>query len=95
MNACTGVVENTLENGFNVYPNPNNGEFTISFNANVGNVKMEILDIQGRVVYSVLESNVQIGFTKQVSMNEISNGVYMIRVTSNEGQRMIKFSVMK
>ncbi len=95
VNACTGVVENTLENGFNVYPNPNNGEFTISFNANVGNVKMEILDIQGRVVYSVLESNVQIGFTKQVSMNEISNGVYMIRVTSNEGQRMIKFSVMK
>ncbi len=95
VNACTGVEGSSLANGVNVYPNPNSGEFTVSINANVGDVKMEILDMQGRVVYASAENNVQIGFTKQISMNEMPNGIYMLRLTSNDGRRIIKISVMK
>lgn len=95
VSACVGVVENLLEDGVNVYPNPNNGEFTIAVNATIGDVKIEILDMQGRVVYVSQESNVTAGFTNVVSLDGMSNGIYMVRLTSANAQRMIKVSVEK
>jgi hypothetical protein len=95
VNACVGVVENSLENGVNVYPNPNNGEFTIAIDANVGDLKIEIVDMQGRVVYLSQENNVQAGFTTRVSLNEMAEGIYMVRLTSAEAQRMMKVVVQE
>jgi hypothetical protein len=95
VNACVGVVENSLENGVNIYPNPNNGEFTIAIDANVGDLKIEILDMQGRVIYLSQENNVQAGFTSRVSLNEMANGIYMVRLTSASAQRMIKVAVQE
>ncbi len=95
VNACVGVEENTLENSVSVYPNPNNGDFTIAINANIGDVKIEVLDLQGRVVYASQENNVTAGFTSAVSLDEMANGIYMVRLTSVNAQRMIKVSVQK
>jgi hypothetical protein len=95
VNACTGVIETTLANGVNVFPNPNAGSFGISVNANVGNMTIEMLDLQGRVVYSSLEKNVQVGFAKQISIGNVANGVYVLRLTTTSEQNIIKVSVQK
>ncbi|CAN5918247.1 hypothetical protein BH11BAC7_BH11BAC7_16010 [soil metagenome] len=95
VNACVGVAENALENSVSVYPNPNNGTFTISINANLGDVQIEMLDIQGRIIYTSHESNVAAGFTNAVSLDGMSNGIYMLRLTSGDTQQMIKVSVQK
>ncbi len=95
VNACVGVIETSLENGFNVYPNPNSGVFTLAINANIGTMTIELVDIQGRVVFSSLENNVNAGFTKQISMETVANGVYMLRLTSATEQQIIKVSVQK
>ncbi len=95
VNACVGVAEQTFENNVSVFPNPNNGTFTIAVNANVGDLVIEITDVQGRVVYSSIENNVQNGFVKQVNLENESAGLYLMRITSNGEQRTEKITVQK
>jgi hypothetical protein len=95
VNACTGVTETALTNNVTVYPNPNSGEFTISVHATMGDLNIEILDMQGRVVYAAQENNVQAGFTSRVSLSGMANGIYMVRLTSAATQQMIKVAVQE
>jgi hypothetical protein len=95
VNACVGVVEENLLSGVNVYPNPNNGTFNIAINANVGDLTIEIMDAQGRVVYSSFENNVQAGFVKQISPEVMASGIYMLKLSGNGQQRLDKITIQK
>ena len=95
VNACTGVVESTSENSLNVYPNPNNGAFTITAGANLEELKIEVLDLQGRVVFSATENQVQSGFTKQIQMENAAEGIYIVRMTGNGELQMVKITVQR
>lgn len=93
VNACTGVAEQSANNGINVYPNPNSGSFAISFAAETGDVTIEVIDMSGRVVYAAMENNVAAGAVKQVSLENANAGMYLLRVISANGQAMSKISV--
>ncbi len=95
VNACVGIHETTFENGVEVFPNPNSGVFTIAVNANVGEMKIEMFDLQGRVVFASQENNVNAGFTKQISMENVSDGLYMLKLTTATQQQLIKVTVQK
>jgi hypothetical protein len=95
VNACVGLVENILANGVSVYPNPNNGSFIVSVNVNVDELTLEMLDLQGRVVFNSMENNIQSGFTKQINMENVANGVYMLRITTSKEQVSLKVAFQK
>jgi hypothetical protein len=95
VNACVGVEEQTLMNGVNVYPNPNNGVFTLAVNANVGDMQIVITDLQGRVVYSSNENNVNAGYTQQINLQSEAAGMYLMQISGNGQQRIDKISVQK
>ena len=95
VNACVGFVENILANGVSVYPNPNNGSFTLSVNANVADLTIKITDMQGRVVYASVENNVNAGFVKQISLDTQSSGMYLMHIIANGEQRTEKIAVQK
>jgi len=78
---CAGLADNSTT-AFNVYPNPNNGTFTI----NVSSVSdVTIFDAQGKLVYSakMLPENQNV-----ISLE--NNGMYMINVTNANGQRSVQ-----
>ncbi|MDQ3110973.1 MAG: choice-of-anchor J domain-containing protein [Bacteroidota bacterium] len=93
VNACVGVAEMTFANSINVYPNPNNGAFTVSVNSTVENLTIEVLDMQGRVVYTSSVNDVTAGYSAQVALEGVTNGMYMVRLTGNGAQQVIKISV--
>ena len=95
VNACVGFVENALANGVSVYPNPNNGSFTLSVNANVADLTIKITDMQGRVVYASVENKVNAGFVKQISLDTQSSGMYLMHIIANGEQRTEKIAVQK
>ena len=95
VNACVGFVEHTLANGVSVYPNPNNGSFTLSVNANVADLIIKITDMQGRVVYASVENNVNAGFVKQISLDTQSSGMYLMHIIANGEQRTEKIVIQK
>ena len=95
VNACVGLAENILANGVSVYPNPNNGSFTLGVNANVAELTIKITDMQGRVVYASVDKNVNAGFVKQISLDTQSSGMYLMHIIANGEQQTKKISVQK
>ncbi|MEO5645766.1 MAG: T9SS type A sorting domain-containing protein [Bacteroidia bacterium] len=92
---CTGVDEQTLANGISVYPNPNNGSFTVAVNATAADMLIEVMDLQGRVVFSSMENNVTPGFTKQISVGNVASGMYMMKVSAGNEQEVQKITIQR
>jgi hypothetical protein len=91
VNACTGVNEPFVAAGMNVYPNPNNGSFTLTINdADYTDVTMELVTIEGQVIYSDKASNVKGVYVKQLDLSAHANGIYFLRVTADGQSYMQK-----
>ena len=72
--------------GFNIFPNPNNGEFTIKLNSNSGDdIKVNVYDIRGRVIFSNVYSNTP-DFTQTINLNNVQSGMYLVNVNDGNGQ---------
>ncbi len=95
VDACTVVGEQTLANGISVYPNPNNGSFTVTVNATAADMVIEVMDLQGRVVFSSQENNVTPGFTKQISVGDVASGMYMMKISAGTQQEVQKITIQK
>jgi hypothetical protein len=82
---------------FTIVPNPNTGSFTISGSLKDGpstEAKIEVVDLLGKTVYTgtALKENGMI--SKNIVLgNNIANGVYFLKVTNQEVNEMIKFSL--
>ncbi len=81
--ACynTGIKEYSVSNAqLTVYPNPNTGNFTISYNIEQ-NATLYIFDAQGKQVYSLPLSAEQ----KSIEVNNLNlaNGIYMYKVLNS------------
>jgi hypothetical protein len=83
---CTGIssVQSALK-GLKVYPNP--AENTLSIELNNSNEKSIVIsDISGRVVLSAKTTNDKIN----LNITSLSNGVYFVKVQSNNATEVIK-----
>lgn len=63
--------------GLFVYPNPNNGEFTVMAETSG---EIQIIDVMGSVVY---ESKIGNGEKHKVSDNNLANGVYYVKLNND------------
>ncbi|RZJ68035.1 MAG: T9SS type A sorting domain-containing protein [Flavobacterium sp.] len=63
--------------GFRVFPNPTNGNFTIESDL-IGNHKVEIVDLNGRVVFSSIETFSSAG--KTIDLPQLTSGMYLLRI---------------
>lgn len=83
--ACTGLNTLSATGGISVYPNPNNGMFTIA--SNNGDVKtIQVTDVTGRVLLSEVSSDEAVN----LSINGFADGVYYVKVQSAGKADVIK-----
>jgi len=84
LNICTvspalAISDTTLAN-FVLYPNPNNGTFTINFEAdNTNPVEVSVFDLRGREVYTRSYTNQSI-FNEFIDLGAIQSAVYLLKV---------------
>ena len=83
----------TMEN-INLYPNPNNGQFTVSItNYEVGITNnVEIYNMLGQKVYS--QSNIHTP-TFNINISSQPNGIYLIRILDKDGNLVSQKKVVK
>ncbi|WP_053002304.1 zinc-dependent metalloprotease [Kordia jejudonensis] len=75
--------EFALEN-FSLYPNPNKGEFSLSFNSQSGqDIDVAVHDISGRLVMNQ-NYNATATFKENISLKNVSSGMYLITVTDQD-----------
>jgi hypothetical protein len=81
----------------NCFPNPSNSSFSINFNqANAGNVKIEIYDIQGRQAETILNGYSLAG-NHSVIWNSTNNasGIYFAKLESGKQVSYMKLILLK
>lgn len=86
------IAENTTT--LNVYPNPNNGNFNISFNTVPGvNYEISIYNVLGQQIASKTIQNNEAKFIYPVNLSEYGKGVYSVVLRYGEKQSIEKVSV--
>jgi hypothetical protein len=72
--------ENFGIDGLSIYPNPNNGNFTVQFTSTSNNeVKIGVHDVRGRQVFDKIYQNNGL-FNDSLNLNNVQSGVYFITV---------------
>ncbi|MES2411736.1 MAG: T9SS type A sorting domain-containing protein [Bacteroidota bacterium] len=72
-----------------LYPNPNNGTFSIDLPENADSVALSISDLSGKEVYSM--SSYSSDYDIQV--NDLSKGLYFVKIMYNQTTETLKFLV--
>ena len=81
-----GVGEYSLDN-LSVFPNPNQGEFTIKYNANDSeNISIQVFDIRGRTILTKTYKNTG-EFNQTIKMNNAQAGMYLLNI--NDGSKTV------
>jgi hypothetical protein len=85
VNEITGMEESFSKNGCRLFPNPNDGKFTLTITNKEHSRKQIVLsNMLGQVVYSSAEV-MSIGiWEKQLDLSENGTGVYQLRVIGKE-----------
>lgn len=90
INMTTTVAKTELHNNLAIFPNPNNGVFTISAPATNGNIPwyIAIFNIYGQLVYSTDNYT-----GRQIDISGVPPGVYMLKLSDGENNYMVNFIV--
>ncbi|MCC5916882.1 MAG: T9SS type A sorting domain-containing protein [Cryomorphaceae bacterium] len=80
-----GIQSHTLKN-FKVFPNPNEGRFTLSFSQiMVSDLNIELLDISGKIVFHEIIRDFSGDYNKTFDQSKLASGSYMLRVRNRKG----------
>jgi hypothetical protein len=90
MSCCriAGIETNTQASGFVVYPNPSNGEFTVSLTDKADYI--QVIDVTGRLVFET--KDIPAGETK-LDLSKYNKGVYFIHVKKGDATEKQKLIV--
>jgi hypothetical protein len=77
--------ESTNINSLSIFPNPNEGLFTISFKAEIkSNYKIEITNSLGQQVYNETINKFVGDYSKKINLVDFGKGVYTISLLNND-----------
>jgi hypothetical protein len=73
-----------LDSTILVYPNPTKGTINVTSNFNIKSI--ELYDIQGRILETVIENNNSL----KLDISEKQNGIYFLKINSENGSKVEK-----
>lgn len=83
----TSTEEDLFESEYNLYPNPANERLNIDLqSAYSGVVEINMLDLSGRKVYSKSYNKNGFQFNETINTTNLSNGLYVIRITQGQSE---------
>jgi hypothetical protein len=86
---CTGIYENVNNAVFNVYPNPNNGNFTVQ--SSVFPATLVMYDVTGKQVIRKDITELE----THVNVSQLNNGIYYISLIAESGSMNYKMVISK
>ena len=91
---ATASLNNDIFDGFNLYPNPSNGNFSLQFDtASTAGVKLQLFDLTGRLVRELLFSNVSARFSESISFENTAKGLYLLKIKNGTIQTTRKLVI--
>ncbi len=91
---ATGIQEIQNPNAFNVYPNPNDGNFNVTFTTtSKASYTISIANALGQLIYHDVITDFTGTYTKQLSVSEYGKGVYTVSLTNEKKETVKKIIV--
>jgi photosystem II stability/assembly factor-like uncharacterized protein len=89
----TALIPDIYNMGIDIFPNPNNGQFTLRINqASAGQLLMEVIDIMGKSVYQEKVRIQAMEFQNNYDLH-LTSGMYFLKVSSGNRMRSLRFIV--
>ena len=77
----TGVINSNFTNNFNIYPNPNNGEFTLEVDLQKsGNCEIRITNMLGQIIYEETKFITNTKNKIPIQLSNIVSGAYNVNL---------------
>lgn len=95
--STTNVGVNEAEDiSFNLYPNPANEAIFLQPNTTVDEeFSLEIISVDGKLVRTIANQKMNETGSIRIDLNGISQGVYSLRILSDDYQSVLRFDVIK
>jgi len=78
---CSNLIELGIT-GINIYPNPNNGRFTIVNNSKIPLISVKVTDMNGKLVY---RSKVNNNNPININLENLNRGLYLVSIITEKG----------
>ncbi len=95
--AVNGIgVETFAVNNLKLFPNPNEGVFTLTFTQDfISDVAVELIDVSGKTVYTELVETFSGEYSKRFDKSNVAAGAYMLRIRNSKGSAVRSVIVNK
>jgi len=78
---------------FSLYPNPNDGTFTVKFNSNTGNdINVAVFDMRGRSIFNNVYQNNGV-FEQTLQLDNVQSGIYLVNIQDGDKKIVKKIVV--
>ncbi|MFZ1798883.1 MAG: T9SS type A sorting domain-containing protein, partial [Chitinophagaceae bacterium] len=78
---------------FSIRPNPAVDKATLVAGTRLNNVRISMVSTTGKIVYTITQSLINAGDVLSIPVNNLAKGVYIINITSDEGNKTQKLVV--
>ncbi len=77
-------------------PNPGSGKFVLSGNVNINSaINLEVYNTVGQIVYKKTTTSNNGILSEKLELNDVPNGLYIVRINAGEESKSIRFSLQR
>lgn len=93
---CLGIENATGIQAMNIFPNPNEGKFTISsdFDQVFAQIDLSVVDLQGRIIWETSLKNPGMHLEQSVTLQNIARGTYTVLLLA-DGQKVSRNLIIR
>jgi hypothetical protein len=90
----TAATEELAFEGFNLFPNPTKGAFTLNLKlANTAKISVQLYDVRGRLIDEKNYYNTEVDFSKRIFFEKAASGLYVLKVINGNKQTTKKLVI--
>lgn len=90
INAPVEIIDPLFEGAVQVYPNPNNGAFSIDFDLSKAvDMNITVMSLTGQTVFNRDLRGVRVHH-EAIDLRNVASGMYFVRIVSSKGDELIK-----
>ena len=90
----TASIKDIAFEGFNLFPNPSEGRFTLNLKAvQTDKVSIQLFDVRGRLIQEKIYRNVKADFSENIFFEKASKGLYLLKVHNGNKQTTRKLLI--
>jgi len=91
---ATASVQEVSFDGFNIFPNPTKGAFTLNLKlANTAKISVQLYDVRGRLIDEKNYYNTEVDFSERIFFEKAASGLYVLKVINGNKQTTKKLII--